>query len=186
MSTKKINLLPKEKQEQLRQRTWYKALLTFYVFAGISFAVVIMVYLGVWWYLSNAGEGLKTEADGLRAQANSQVTADLKKQIKGINAQITDYNTLADAVPRWSKLFNQFAQVVPAGVQIQGFTVDSNKRLVNISGIAPTRELVIELHDNIAKDTDHFSSIDYPLENVSRPKDVSFHYSFLVKEQAIQ
>jgi hypothetical protein len=83
-------------------------------------------------------------------------------------------------------LLQKFALVVPVGVQVQSFAVDSGRRQVSISGIAPTRDLVILLHDNIAKDSDHFSNVDYPLENVARPKDISFHYTFQVKEDVLK
>jgi Tfp pilus assembly protein PilN len=156
------------------------------VFAGASFLVVALLYAGVWWYLGAAERGLSAEAESLRAQSNSETTNDVRKQIKLINNQIADYVTLAAAVPRWSVLLQKFALVVPVGVQVQSFAVDSGRRQVSISGIAPTRDLVILLHDNIAKDSDHFSNVDYPLENVARPKDISFHYTFQVKEDVLK
>lgn len=185
MSTKVINLLPKDQQIELGRRTWYRALVHFYMLAVALFVLAALLFSGTWWYLRLAEKSLASEADDLRTRSTTQETTDLKKQIKSINNQIEDYNMLTTALPRWSALLRQLAVVVPEGVQIQNFGVDNTKRQIVIAGFASTREQSIQLHDNIAADTKHFSNIDYPLENVSRPRNVNFHYTFLVKPEVL-
>lgn len=186
MSIKQINLLPKEQLKQLRWRTWFYALTRFYGFVALSLLVVILAYVLVSVYLNILDRKLEAESERLRQQVTTEETVELKKQVKAINSRIGDYNTLALAVPRWSVLFDTFAGLVPDGVQIQNFSVDSSKRIVSISGTATTRDAVILLHDNITKDTAHFEGIDYPLENVSKPRNVSFHFTFKVKETVLK
>lgn len=185
MSTKVINLLPKDQQRELGLRSWYRALVRFYILAMTTFGVVALLFAGTWWYLRLAEQNLVHEAENLRARSTTQETTDLKKQIKTINNQIEDYNNLTAALPRWSVLLRQFATLVPAGVQIQNFGVDSTKRQVIVGGFAATREQVIQLHDNIAADDVHFSNIDYPLDNISKPRNVGFRYSFTVKPEVL-
>lgn len=185
MSTKVINLLPKDQQSELGRRSWYRALIHFYMLALCLFALATLLFGGSWWYLHLAEKSLANEADDLRTRSTTQETTDLKKQIKSINNQIEDYNNLTTALPRWSVLLRELAVVVPNGVQIQNFSVDSTKRQVIIAGFASTREQAIVLHDNIAADTKYFSNIDYPLENVAKPNNVSFHYTFLVKPEVL-
>lgn len=185
MSTKVINLLPRDQQRELGLRSWYRALKRFYVLAITTFAIVVLLFAGTWWYLRLAEQNLAHEAENLRAKSTTQETTDLKKRIKTINNQIEDYNTLTAALPRWSVLLRQFATLVPQGAQVQSFGVDSTKRQVIISGFASTREASIQLHDNIARDEAHFSNIDYPLENISKPTNVGFKYSFVVKPEVL-
>lgn len=186
MTVKVINLLPKELQRQLLLRKWYRSLVRLSLLSGASFVLVILVFFGVWAYLNAARSTLAKEAEQLKQQSAKQETADLKKQIKAINSQIADYNSLATTVPRWSVLIRRFSALVPAGVQVQTFAVDSVKRQVSIGGFAPTRELVIQLHDNIERDTENFTGINYPLENVSKPANINFTYTFTVKENVLQ
>lgn len=186
MSVKTINLLPKQRQSELVLRSWYRGLLHLYAFSTATFVLVALLFVGVGAYLRIADSSLKQEADALRQQSAKQENADLKKQIATVNNQITDYTGLATAVPRWSVLLKEFAEVVPEGVQIQNFNVDSTKRLVSVSGFAPTRELVIRLYDNIVQDAENFTGIDYPLENVTRPTNINFRFTFMVNEQVLQ
>lgn len=185
MSTKVINLLPKDQQNELGRRSWYRALIHFYILAVGLFVLAALLFGGTWWYLRLAEKSLAHEAEDLRTRSTTQETTELKKQIKSINNQIEDYNTLTTALPRWSALLRQLAVVVPEGVQIQSFSVDSTKKQIVIGGFASTREQSIQLHDNIAADVKHFSNIDYPLENVAKPKNVNFHYTFLVKPEVL-
>ncbi len=185
MSAKVINLLPREQQRELGLRSWYRALVRFYVLALTTFVLVALLFAGTWWYLRLAEQNLAHEAENLRTKSTTQETTDLKKQIKIINNQIEDYNTLTAALPRWSVLLRQFATLVPRGAQIQNFGVDSTKRQIIISGFASTREDAIQLHDNIAADNAHFTNIDYPLENIAKPKNVGFKYSFIVKPEVL-
>lgn len=186
MKEKQINLLPKSKLKQLELRSWFFGLVSLYVIAGISFGIVLAVQGGILWYLKVRAKGLEAETETLRQFASAKESTDVRNQVTFINNRVNDYNNLARGTVRWSKLLTLFSEVVPAGVQIQSFAVDSIKKQVAISGYAPTRELVILLHDNIAAKPRYFTKLDYPLENVTRPTNIAFHYTFTVQEEALK
>ncbi len=186
MSHKQINLLPKEQLKELKWRAWYYASVRFYLFSAVGLAIVLLAYIAVSVYLNVVARHLGAEAEALRKETSTSDIVELKKQVRDINNRIKDYNALSTEVPKWSVLLDYFAELVPDGVQIQNFTVDSNKKVVSITGTASTRDAVILLHDNIAGDSVHFSSIDYPLENVSKPRDVTFHFSFKVNDSVLK
>lgn len=186
MAQKQINLLPKSKLRQLELRSWFFGLLALYVIAGISFGIVLVAQGGVMWYLRTRVKSLEAETEVLRQFASAKESTDIRKQVTLVNNRVNDYNTLAKNTTRWSKLLLLFSEVVPPGVQIQSFAVDSTKKQVAVNGFAPTRELVIRLHDNIAAKKEYFTKLDYPLENVSRPTNILFHYTFTVQEAALK
>lgn len=186
MTEKQINLLPKAKLRQLDLRSWFFGLLSLYVIAGVSFGVVLVTQGGILWYLRSHEKSLEAETETLRQFASAKESTDIRKQVTQVNNRVNDYNTLAKNTPRWSKLLMLFSEVVPAGVQIQSFAVDSNKKQVAVNGFAPTRELVIQLHDNIAAKPEYFTKLDYPLENVTRPTNIVFHYTFTVQDEALK
>lgn len=186
MTEKQINLLPKSKLKQLELRSWFFGLLSLYVIAGISFGIVLVAQGGVLWYLKTREKSLEAETETLRQFASAKESTDVRKQVTLINNRVNDYNNLAQSTLHWSKLLTIFSQVVPVGVQIQSFAVDNTKKQVAISGYAPTRELVIQLHDNIAAKSRYFTKLDYPLENVTRPTNIVFHYTFTVLDEALK
>jgi Tfp pilus assembly protein PilN len=181
-----INLLPKEKQLEFRYRKMYRSLLMLFSIVGASFALVVLFQFGSRLYMERQIKQVKLETEKLRAISNKEENNELKKRIQQINSQVTDFNKLSEEAPQWSGVVRAFAKLVPADVYVQIFSVDIAKRQVNITGFAPRRELVIALYNNIKGDTEHFANIDYPLENVSRPTDVQFRYSFTVQEGAIK
>lgn len=186
MSGLSINLLPKSRQLQLHYRAWYVSTLRVYFVAFLSFIFISASLFGVGFYVDFTRRSLEKEATELKVVANSKENADIKQQVKQINSRIADYNTLASGLPKWSKFLQAFAGVVPEGVQIQSLSVDLTSKKVQIQGFASTRELVIALHDLIAADAQNFQNIDYPLENVARPKDVSFHYTFTLNDSLLK
>lgn len=181
-----INLLPKPRQELLRQEATFRSLLSFFWISLFTFALVIAVQAGVKIYLQTQGNAINNSIEILQAQVKKQENSTVKKQITVINNYIADYKNLSTGIPKWSKVLKAFAPLPPRGVVVNSFVIDFNKKSVNINGTAPTRELVIELYNNILQDEKEFYNIDYPLENVAKPKDISFHFTFYIKDEVIK
>ena len=181
-----INLLPKPRQSEIRYEVVFKTLLKVFVVSLISFAAVFMAQLGTKFYLQAENASIQAQIDELRNQVNKQDNAVIKQKIQALNGEIADFNALAGNAPKWSRLIEAFAPLPPAGVKIGSFNVDASKKIVMINGSAQTREQVIQLHDIISADSDHFFNIDYPLENILKATDVSFHFSFSFKEALVK
>ncbi len=181
-----INLLPKPRQSEIRYEVVFKTLLKVFVVSLISFAAVFMVQLGTKFYLQAENGSMQAQIDELRNQVNKQDNAVIKKKIQALNGEIGDFNTLAGNAPKWSQVIEAFAPLPPAGVRIGSLNVDAPRKMITISGTSPTRELAILLHDIILADEEHFINIDYPLENILKAVDVSFHFTFNFKDTLIK
>lgn len=179
---KRINLLPKLKQRELEyERTLY----------GITVAVIIatailllgiLVQVGVWSYLNRKVSVSETEIESLKKLANKTENAEVKDQIKQVNSQIIDFTNLSGKTPEWSAVLSAFVKNVPEGVKITRFEADIATREIDIGGFSPSRDLVIDLYNNINADKDHFKDINYPLENVTQPTNVRFIFTFSIAD----
>lgn len=183
---KVINLLPKEKQKEFVYRKIFRGLKVLCGIVFASFALVVLLQFGSRLYMEREVNKLRAETDAIRAVSNQEENTELKKQIQFINSQMTDFNTLSTESPKWSPVVRAFVRLVPSDVYVQSFAVEITKRQVNITGFAPKRESVIQLYNNISADSEHFANIDYPLENVSRPTDVQFRFSFTIQEGVLK
>ena len=179
---KKINLLPKPKQKELMYERLFHNILVAVVLASCILLSGVVVQLITWAYLERSQVSLIADIEWLKKSTDKTESAQVKQDIRLVNSQMKDFDQLAKAQPRWSVVLDAFAVQIPNGVQISEFTADSAKMRIDISGYSPTREQVIELYNNINADKDHFKDIDYPLENVAKPVDVKFHFSFFIKE----
>jgi len=183
---KTINLLPKIRQSEIRLADHFR---TIYLFCGISSATLLLVVvalLGTRLYLTTESTKLSGEIEVLKTAVNKQENAELKAKIAGVNNKILDFKNLADATPAWSKVFLAFSKLVPEDVGINNFSVEIEKRKVEISGFAKSREAVIQLYDNLKADTENFVDVNYPLENISKPKDVTFQFTFYMKPEILK
>jgi len=182
---KTINLLPKIRQQELYYDGILQNILMVIILSACSFGLVFVLQFGAKFYLQNQLASTKNSIEQLKNQVNKEDNAVLKQQITQINNTVLDYKNLAAAAPQWSRLIKAFAPLPPSNVQINSFVVDSSKT-VTINGFSPSREGVIQLYNNILKDSEHFSNIDYPFENVAHATDVSFHFTFNIQPGLLQ
>ena len=181
-----INLLPKSRQKELYFESILGGLWTLVVFSFLSFAAVFLVQFATKFYLEFEATSIKGQIKDLQVQVNKQENSDVKAQVKAANDLVSDYQNLVASSPKWSKLIKAFAPLSPSGLRINSFTVEPSTKTVHISGVSPTRELVIALYNNILQDKVDFSNIDYPLENIVQETNITFHFSFNYSDKLIQ
>ncbi|QQS23072.1 PilN domain-containing protein [bacterium] len=179
---KHINLLPKHKQTELYYEDLYHSTLVAVIIGVVVLLLGIVAQIFVMVYLNSTESRVSAEVETLKQQTDKTENAELKKQIRLINNQMVDFEKLAANSPKWSRVVSSFAKLVPRGVKINSFKADSKTGKVDITGFSPTRESVIELYNNINSDKEHFKDINYPLENVSKPTDVQFNFTFYIVE----
>lgn len=183
---RRINLLPKEKQKQVRYESLFRSIIILIEVSAVTFLLVFIAQLLTWTYLKNYERVVLADIQRLQKSTNKEENTALKQKINIINNQIGDFQKLADQAPSWANVLRQLASNVPDNIKITSLTADSVTRKILIQGYSPTRESVIGLYTAINQDTEHFSDIDYPLENVSKPIDVPFHFEFKVKEEFLK
>jgi Tfp pilus assembly protein PilN len=181
-----INLLPKPKQEELHYEALYHSLLTAAVFGVVTMVAVVLLDVGLGVYLQNQEKAVSVQIEQVKKQTDKDENAQIKTVVDGINQQLKDYEELSKISPMWSQALRAFSADVPDGVKITSFIGDTAKKQIDIQGFADTREQTIDLYNRVNQDKDHFKDIDYPLENVSKPKDVTFHFTFFVQDQTLK
>ncbi len=183
---KEINLLPKPKQQELAYETLFRGIVRFVEVAGITFAVVFLGQFAIWSFLRTQEVSLAADIEELKIVTDKQDNAELKGEIREINAQITDFKNLLDGTPAWSQAVRQLVTHVPEGMRITNISADVKKKQLEIRGFSPTRELVINFYNAVREDPDHFKSINYPLENVAKPTNVSFSFVIILEDSLLK
>lgn len=183
---KLINLLPKEKQQELRYRRVFQTMLSLIWISLASFLVALLSQLGVKVFLQGQQGRLNQSIENLKQQTGKEENAQIKNQVRQLNDLVADYKALSSGLPKFSKALRAFAPLVPENVKITSMRIDAVKMAIDINGFSPSRELVIKLYDNVVADARDFPDIDYPLENVAKPADISFHFSFNVNADLLK
>ncbi len=182
---KTINLLPKARQQELRYDRIFHGSIKLLTLALLSFVLVFAVQAAARLYLQEEYRATQARIAALRQQVNKDENASLRNEVKSANDIVADYKNLSDQAPRWSKVLKAFSALPPQGIAITSFAADAKTKQVQISGRSPTRDLVIQLYNNILADSKEFKGIDYPLENVSKPANVNFHFTFTIQDSLL-
>lgn len=183
---KTINLLPKSRQQELRYESLLHSLWVVFSLSLASFGLVFLAQFATKFYLQAEAKSLSAQISQTKDLVSKNQSSTIKQQIQNENNVISDYKNLADAAPKWSNALKAFASLPPAGVQINSLSMNSTDNSVNITGFSPTRDLVIQLYNNILQDNKDFYNIDYPLENLVNPVNVSFHFTFYMQPKLLQ
>jgi hypothetical protein len=183
---KTINLLPKIRQQELRYEVLLNSLWVVALLSLASFILVFLIQFGTKFYLQYQDNSIKQQVAELQSQVNKQQNTQIKDKITAVNNLVTDYLNLANSSPKWSKVIKAFAPLPPPGLKISSFSINPTQNTINITGLSPTRDLVILLYNNILNDTNDFYGIDYPLENVVNSTNVSFHFTFSIQKKLLQ
>lgn len=183
---KNINLLPK-----LRQKELYHEWVLHYLFSIIwisffSFVLVILFQLVAKVSLQNKLKAVQRNIEQLKTQVNQEENTVIRTRIKNANDLIADYSNIAKSSPKWSKMLEAFSVLPPKGVHISSFVMNSNNKMATISGSGDTREEVLELYYAIKADEEHFYNVDFPLQHLLKPSNVSFQFIFYVKDELLK
>lgn len=176
---KVINLLPKTEQEHLDRKKLLITLRGFLLASVFSYALVVLILLGARVYLEKTLANLDYEIAEQLAIVSKEDNVQLQNQIDNINNITTDYNNLSETSPSWSNILEEFSKLVPEGIKVDTFNANTKSGKIDISGVGNTRDAVLALRSNIAK-SEIFKDIDLPLENLQKPTDAQFHYTFYV------
>lgn len=183
---RQINLLPKLRQQELRYETLLHSLWLVIGLSLASFAVVFIAQFMAKFYLELQSQLVKAQIAQLQIQVNKQENATVKAKVKAVNDLISDYKNLADSSPKWSKVIKAFAPLPPSGVLVSNLVVDATQKSVTITGFSPTRQLVIQLYNNILDDPADFYKVNYPLENIAEPTNINFHFTFYIQAKLLK
>lgn len=181
-----INLLPKEKQKELTYRRILRVVIYLILISGFSFALVLLLQFGMKEFLLGQEARLNLSIENLKEQVGKEENAVLKNRIQSLNNLTSDYKTLSSNLPKSSKIIRAFAPLMPSGIKITNMKIDIVRKTVEINGFSQSREQVIKLYDNIAAANKDFPNIDYPLENVAKPLNINFHFTFNFSDSVIQ
>ncbi len=181
-----INLLPKSRQVEFFYSKLFVLVLKLFWITGFAFALVLIGQFGVKIALQSKIKHVEANISELQAFSNLADNAKVKNLLTEKNALILDYKTLSQNIPKNSKVIRAFAPLVPEGVKIKQMKINATSKQIEIYGFALTRELVIKLYDNVVEQSKLFPNIDYPLENVAKPAEINFHFTFNISPELLQ
>ena len=180
-----INLLPSSEQQALRQENLFHSFIRFLIFSAASYIILIAVMLGCSFYLQSTFLGVDADIKSNQAIIDRQDNNAIRQEVQKQNNIIVDYNNLSTASPKWSGVLSEFAKLVPSDVVLTSLAANTKTGKIDVLGVGTTRDAVLKLRSNI-NDSKLFKNINLPLENLQKPSNVVFSYTFYLADGALK
>lgn len=180
-----LNLLPKEYHAGLRR----DIILRMFTFAFVSLSVWTLAFFFLvaqgWVYLAIQNSALQQR---LLVEQNTDAAkkiSTLETNVKAINAALA-YAEDINARPsdNAAVLMAAIDELVPAGVTLNVFDLNSSSRALTISGTAAKRDDVLAFEQKLRAQSQIIREVVAPLSNLFKPDNVQFSFFITLQSKA--
>lgn len=178
-----INLLPPDRKEKILRNERFRTVLAW---EGIIFSIAMLSFgfiLGINYVLDlNLRLALENRGDET-TEAKYSTIKYYENKFSEINGKLSKISGVMSDQIRWSGLFAKLNEVIPSEVEISG--ISTKDYALFLAGRAKTRDDLLSLRDNLAKD-DCFSNVNLPLSDLVSREDVVFQIDLEMKENCLK
>lgn len=180
-----LNLLPQEYKDRMRRDITLRMLILVFVSLSVWTSVFFFLIAQGWTYLSIQNAALQQQLSVEQNTDAAKKIAALEKNIKEINSALTYANNISSQ-PSYnpSTLMSEIELIIPAGVTLNVFDLDSSNRALTVGGIAARREDVLSFEQKLRAQSKIIQDINAPITNLLKPANVQF--SFFITLQPTQ
>ncbi len=158
-----LNLLPASTKRQINKDVRQIVLINNVIVLAIVLVIMAGLLMASQRYL-----GYKLE------QINQvEITSDEEMNISGINKLMTEIEVVQGEYVKWSRIIQNFMELVPAGNRLNSLVFDKANKKLSIQGVAETRDVFLELESNLKK-FDLVTDIKSPISNLLYQTDINF------------
>ncbi|MDZ7799121.1 MAG: hypothetical protein U5L76_06005 [Patescibacteria group bacterium] len=172
----KLNLLSNQKKKELKE---YKILNTFRIasYLVIVFLVLIIMSLyGVSYYLSNQVKEISDKNEASQNRQSQEGNISYSKTISEINSDIQDIKKIQSDYIIFSDYLKDYTKIIPSDLKLTNLSVNNETNLIQIKGLAPTREVFLQFKTNL-ENSNLIKEIDSPISNLIKKVNVDFTIS---------
>ena len=180
-----INLLPKSEREYLVRQKIYISLRKFVLLSFGTYIFILLVLFAARFYNEFNLNNLNSELAEVDSMTSKESNNAMKAKLDQFNGVFLDYNNIASANPSWSPILEEFSNLVTVGVYISSFGANTKSGRIDITGFSRSRDSILHLRESI-ESSDSFKDVDFPFENLQKPGNLNFRYSFFLEENALK
>lgn len=171
-----INLLPKDKQKEIRAGRTNRILVSYSVSLLIILVLIVLIFLAVSLYLSAVKS--RAEEDIKNSTAAASELSQEQAEITEFKNNLATAKTILDSRIDYSAVILQIAKLVPSGVVLDNLTLNEEQfgQPMTIEGHAKSESLAIK-YKNILNDSQYFDNAYFESVIVDA-NDGSYKYGF--------
>ena len=174
-----INLLPPEYKKELLKEEQYKIVLNLGIFVLLFLFCFSLILLSIEIYVSGQLEIEKQFIEQSQKEMKFSKIEDLEQKIKSVNENVSKLALFYENQTSIIKISEEISNMLPDGIYLNNISINTSKEkdyrfLVSLSGFSPSRELLLELENNIKKKQEFFKDSNFPQSTWTKPVDIDF------------
>ncbi len=182
---KRINLLPKPAQQEVRLLFFGKQLLLFWIWALITLLIFLILTFIAKSYLVRELADVSGQVDSEKLVLKSSDNERLKQEVGNLNDQIKTINNLSSQHYYWSGALTELGRLLAPDIRLDLVSMERATGKVQIQGIAGNRDSVLRFWSDVHKSS-YFKNIDFPLSNLNRATNDTFTFTFYVNADQLK
>jgi len=139
-----LNFLPNENRTEVQKMLIGVVVSKSFTFFAVLLAIISVSLYGIQFLFNQEIDRITTEQNTVQAQFEGSKQIDVESAIKSLNEQTKRLTVIQNSYVYWSVSLERLETVIPEGILISGFSIDSETRLVTLTGEAQTRESYYE------------------------------------------
>jgi len=184
-----INLLPaQQKEEILQEKRWKLTLIAGIIILAFLICLVLMLF-SIEIYISGQIEAQKVFLEIKEKEFESTGVQNLEKELNLANQTVLKLGSFYQRELNLTEILERVSGTLPPGtylttLSLTPLTVTGKEEFVaqvSLSGFAPTREILLELKENLEQEK-LFSETYFPPSNWVKPTDIDFSVSFKIRQ----
>ena len=165
-----LNLISQELRQEIKSRHIYSLLKKINYILVIVSIIIAIILLTAKIILSNNFNNVVAQTT--LVANNSKGYTD---KVRGINYKINSAAQIQNDNIEWTYLIEHIAQNIPENTSITLVKIDKNKGIINISGLADTRDSYLKIKDNFIH-SKIFDNVESPIKNLLLKEDIRFEF----------
>jgi uncharacterized membrane protein len=175
----RLNLLPIEEKKKIKLEFLQCNIIFFGSFLVLLILILVLILSGSLIFLNfklrSIGQETMLEQSKI---VQTETVKSIEKKVKELNLQLTDLDKI---IKNQSNFYNILLDIVPELLsKVDVYTIDIEKetKIIAITGYSATREN-LQLIKKTLESSTRYKNIDFPISNLTNPKDINFRFSFI-------
>lgn len=176
-----INLLPPAEREKVYSELLKKQINVFGLFMALIFFGSAFFILNTYVFLKIQTKELKHSLNLEEIKTETKEVKMLEGDIENLNVKLLAYQKFIMEKKPVLDVFIKIKDIIPSGIQLDALLFDGSTNKIILSGIAGSRDDVIDMESNI-RNSNFFEKLESPLSNFLDKSDSKFKFIFYLKK----
>ncbi|MBD3282028.1 MAG: hypothetical protein GF387_00215 [Candidatus Portnoybacteria bacterium] len=173
-----MNLIPLKQKKRIRLLMLYQNVVS----SGLLFVFLILflvIILGGFLIFLNFKY---QEIERNIVLEQSQVIKDetvkgIERKIEGLNNNLRKIAEIQEEQSHVYEMLDNLSRNLFIDIRVDSLQVDSSSGKISVSGFAEERDSLLRIKETLENDKE-YSDIDFPISNITNPRNIDFHFSF--------